>query len=132
MLGHGGRDISGPFLSQSSHSEPQQQRSCWWVFTLIVSDSLRNSRAGSRTIYQHGADVNVLFERRVAVVNTQSQHRSRKKWRIDTTTCARAIGGRTGALISKNIDRTVTFLHNVNFKFVILITRRETVNFKSS
>jgi hypothetical protein len=39
---------------------------CWWVSTLIASDSLRNSRAGSRTIYQHGADVNVLFERRVA------------------------------------------------------------------
>jgi hypothetical protein len=92
MLEHGGRDISGPFLSQSSHSEPQQQRSCWWVFTLSVSDSLRNSRAGSRTIYQHGADVNVLFERRVAVVNTQSQHRPRKKWWIGTTSCAGAIG----------------------------------------
>jgi hypothetical protein len=37
-----------------------------------------------------GADVNVLFERRVAVVNTQSQHRSRKKWWIDTTSCAGA------------------------------------------
>jgi hypothetical protein len=49
-----------------------------WEWYHIVSDSLRNSRAGSRTIYQHGVDVNVLFERRVAVVNTQSQHRSRK------------------------------------------------------
>jgi hypothetical protein len=57
-----------------------------------VSDSLRNSRAGSRTIYQHGADVNLLFERRVAVVTTQSQHRSRKKWWIDTTSCAGARG----------------------------------------
>jgi hypothetical protein len=68
-----------------------------------VSDSLRNSRAGSRTIYQRGADVNVLFERRVAVVNTQSQHRSRKKWWILTLAscaCAGTIGwprGRTGA-----------------------------------
>jgi hypothetical protein len=38
------------------------------------------------------SDVDVLFERRVAVVNTQSQHRSRKKWWIDTTSCAGAIG----------------------------------------
>jgi hypothetical protein len=99
--------ISGPFLSQSSHSEPQQPRSCLWVSTLIASDSLRNSRAGSRTIYQHGTDVNVLFERRVAVVDTQSQQCSRNKWWIDTTSCAGANGGRTGALLSKNIDRTV-------------------------
>jgi hypothetical protein len=56
----------------------------------IVSDSLRNSRAGSRTTYHHGADVNVLLGRRAAMVSTQSQHRSRNKWRIDTTSCARA------------------------------------------
>jgi hypothetical protein len=38
-------------------------------------------------------DVNVLFERRVAMVNTQSQDRSRKKWRIDTASaCAGATG----------------------------------------
>ena len=77
-----------------------------------MSDSLRNSRAGSRKIYQHGADVNVLFERRVAMVNTQSQHRSRKKWWIDTQLLAlEQSGGRTGALLSNNIDRTVKSLH---------------------
>jgi hypothetical protein len=37
-------------------------------------------------------DVNVLLERRVAMVNTQSQQRSRKKWWIDTTSCAGATG----------------------------------------
>jgi hypothetical protein len=62
-----------------------------------------------RTIDQHGTGVNVLFERRVALVNTQSQHRSRTnctKWwiDIDTASCAGALGqsgGRTGALLSK-------------------------------
>ena len=65
---------------------------CGFPHLIIASDSLRNSRAGSRTIYQHGADVNVLFERRVSVVNTQSQHRSREKRWIDTTPCAGANG----------------------------------------
>jgi hypothetical protein len=58
-----------------------------------------------------GTDDTVLLERRAAMVSTQSQHRSRKKWWIDTTSCARAIGGRTGALLSKNIDRAVKSLH---------------------
>jgi hypothetical protein len=69
-------------------------------------------RAGSRTIYQNGTDVNVLFERRVAAVNTQSQHRSRKKWWIDKKLLAlEQAGGRTGALPSKNIDQTVKRLY---------------------
>jgi hypothetical protein len=76
-----------------------------------VSDSLRNSRAGSRTIYQHGADVNVLFERRVAMVNTQSQHRSEKNGGLTQLFALEQSGGRTGALLSKNIDRTVKSLH---------------------
>ena len=82
-----------------------------WVSTLIVSDSLRNSRAGSRIIYQHGADVNVLFERRVSMVNTQSQYRSRKKCGLTQLLALEQTGGRTGALLSKNIDRTVKRLH---------------------
>jgi hypothetical protein len=89
----------------------KRERSCLWVSMLIVSDRLRNNRAGSRIIYQHGADVNVLLERRASMVITQLQHRSRKKWWIDTTSCARAIGGRTGALLSKSIDRTIKSLH---------------------
>jgi hypothetical protein len=44
--------------------EKMSMRSLEW------SKPLRNSRADSRTIYQHGADVNVLFERRVAMANT--------------------------------------------------------------
>jgi hypothetical protein len=67
---------------------------------------ITNSRAGSRTIYQHGADVNVLLERRAAMVSTQSQHRSRKKWWIGTTAQLFALeqsGGLTGALLSKNM-----------------------------
>jgi hypothetical protein len=35
----------------------------------------------------------------------------RKQWWIDKTSCARAIGGRTDALLSKNIDRAVKSLH---------------------
>ena len=76
-----------------------------------MSDSLRNSRAGSRTIYQHGADVNVLLERQAAVVSTQSQHRSRKNGGLTQLLALEQSGGRTGALLSKNIDRTVKSLH---------------------
>jgi hypothetical protein len=76
-----------------------------------VSDSLRNSRADSRTIYQHGTDVNVLFERRVAVVNTQSQHRSRKNLGLRQLLALEQSGGRTGALLLDNIDRTAKSLH---------------------
>jgi hypothetical protein len=72
----------------------------------------RPSRAGSRTIYQHGADVNVLLiERRVAVVNTQSQHRSRKNGGLTQLLALEQTGGRTDALLSKNIDRAVKILH---------------------
>jgi hypothetical protein len=103
---------------QSSHIESQKQRSCLWISMTIVSDSLRNGRAGSRTIYQHGADVNVLFRRRVAVANTQSQHRSRKKWRIDTASCFLRWSNRVAApvLCSRKIsigDRTAESLHAV-------------------
>jgi hypothetical protein len=77
---------------------------------LFVRDSLRNGRAGSRTIYQHGTDVNVLFERWVAVVNTQSQHRSRKNGGSTQLLALGQSGGRTGALLSKNIDRAVKIL----------------------
>jgi hypothetical protein len=83
-----------------------------WVSTLIVSDSLRNSRAESRTICQHGADVNVLFERRVAMANTQSQSTVREKNGGLTQLLALGqSGGRTGALLSNNIDRAVKSLY---------------------
>jgi hypothetical protein len=36
--------------------------------------------------------INVLFARQVEMVKTQSQHRPRKKWWIDTTSFAGAIG----------------------------------------
>jgi hypothetical protein len=75
----------------------------------IVSDSLRNSHAGSRTIYQHGADVNVLFERRVAMVNTQTVRE--KNGGLTQLLALEQSGGRTGALLSKNIDRTVKSLY---------------------
>jgi hypothetical protein len=78
---------------------------------LIVSDSLRNSRAGSRTTHQHGTDVNVLFERRVSVVNTQSQHYClllrEKNGGLTQLLALEQSAGRTGDLLSKNIDRTV-------------------------
>jgi hypothetical protein len=34
-----------------------------------------------------------------------------KKWWIDTSSCARAVGGRAGALLSKSIDRTAKKLY---------------------
>jgi hypothetical protein len=77
----------------------------------IVSGSLRNSRADSRIIYQHGTDVNVLIERRIAMENTQSQHRPTVREKNGGLTQLRAPGGRTGALLSNNIDRAVESLH---------------------
>jgi hypothetical protein len=68
-------------------------------------------RAGSRTIYQHGADVNALFERRVAMANTQSQHRPRKNGGLTQPLALEQSGGRTGALLSNNIDRTAKSLY---------------------
>jgi hypothetical protein len=54
-------------------------------------------------IYQHGTDVNVLFERRAAVANTQSQHRSRKKWWITP-----ASGARVTTVVTHNSVRTAS------------------------
>jgi hypothetical protein len=58
--------------------------------------------------HQHGTDINVLLERwaTVAVISTQSQHSSRKKWWIDTTSCAGAIGWPHRCSALENIDRT--------------------------
>jgi hypothetical protein len=56
---------------------------------------------------QHGTDANVLFERRVAMVNTQSHHRSRKNGGLTQLLALEQSGGHTGALLSKNIGRAV-------------------------
>jgi hypothetical protein len=45
------------------------------------------------------------------MVNTQSQHRSRKNGGLTQLLALEQTGGRTGALLSKNIDRTVKSLH---------------------
>jgi hypothetical protein len=47
------------------------------------------------------------------MVSTQSQHRSRKNGGWTQLFALEQSGGRTGALLSKNIDRTVKSLHAV-------------------
>jgi hypothetical protein len=83
---------------------------CGLTFLAFCSDLFQNE-----TGFVKGLDsqANVLLERRAAVVSTQSQRRSRKKWWFDTAPCVRAVGGRTGALLSENIGRTVKRLHVV-------------------
>jgi hypothetical protein len=94
---HLGNCASGPcFVSISVCQQRQTRRVC---LSLLLSIPTRlfcfiAFSGGPRTVYQHGTDVNVLLERRAAVVSTQSQHRSRKKWRIDIAPCACA--GATG------------------------------------